>query len=231
MRLTLITLIAFAAPALADELATPPAPPSPTAPVTAPTWSLGAGLTFFAPTTQVIALAGQLGGTGLAGLTATTPVSPSVSIERLFSAQFALGLGVDASLESTSLTGIAATSPRGSIGLGLSPRFILTNADAPVSFTLYSTVFLGYASGGQAVLGLAGNTLTSAISGGVGGGIALELKLLERLSVRAQANLVRLTVSRTAIAVSANGAMSESILNTVGVNVLPTPSLELRLYL
>ncbi|MBM4780529.1 MAG: hypothetical protein GQE15_22755 [Archangiaceae bacterium] len=229
MRFALFSLILVSVPALADELATPPAPPATVASVTPPTWSLGAGLTFFAPTTQLI---GVLGGTGgLSALATTTPVSPSVSIERLFSPQFALGLGLDASLESTSLTGIAATSPRGSVGVGVSPRFIVTNPDAPVSFTLYSTLFLGYASGGQAVVGAVGNALTSAVSGGVGGGIALELKLLERLSVRAQANLVRLTVSRSTIAVSSGGATSESVLNTVGVNVLPTPSLELRLYL
>ncbi len=231
MRLALITLILFSVHARADELATPPAPPVPTpSPLTPPTWSVGAGLTFFAPTTtQTVAAAGGLG--GLSALTTTTPISPSVSVERLFSPQFALGLGLEASLQSSSITGVAASGPSGTIGLGLSPRFILTNADAPVSFTLYSTVFAGYASGGQAILGLSGTSLTSAVSAGVGGGIALELKLLERLSVRAQANLVRFTVSHSTISVMSGGQTSVSVVDAVGVNVIPTPSLELRIYL
>jgi hypothetical protein len=237
MRFALITLILFSVHARADELATPPAPPvaptppAPPSPLTPPTWSVGAGLTFFAPTTtQTVAAAGGLG--GLSALTTTTPISPSVSVERLFSPQFALGLGLEASLQSSSITGFAATGPSGTIGLGLSPRFILTNADAPVSFTLYSTVFAGYAGGGQAILGLSGTSLTSAVSAGVGGGMALELKLLERLSVRAQANLVRFTFSHSTISVMSGGAQtSVSVVDAVGVNVIPTPSLELRIYL
>ncbi len=225
MRL-MLAVVLLAAPTFAEELAAPPSPPA--TPTIAPTWSIGAGLTFFAPSSQILATGSGLG--GLTTLSTTTPVSPSVSIERLFSSQFALGFGLEASLQSSSVTGLAAAGPSGSIGLGVSPRFILTNPDAPVAFTVYSTVFGGYASGGQAVLGLSGTALTSSLSFGVSGGVALELKLLERLSVRAQANLARFTLSRSRIVVSGTGT-SESVIDGVGINIIPTPSLELRIYL
>lgn len=231
MRL-MLAVVLLAAPTFAEELAAPPSPPA--TPTIAPTWSIGAGLTFFAPSSTQLLAAGTAGLGSLGGLTtltATTPVSPSVSIERLFSPGFALGFGLEASLQSSSVTGLVAAGPSGSIGLGVSPRFILTNPDAPVAFTVYSTVFGGYASGGQAVLGLTGTALTSSLSFGVSGGVALELKLLERLSVRAQANLARFTLSRSTIGVNSTGGSSQSVVDGVGFNIIPTPSLELRLYL
>ncbi|MDP3237068.1 MAG: hypothetical protein Q8S33_15010 [Myxococcales bacterium] len=114
----------------------------------------------------------------------------------------------------------------GTIGFGVSPRFILTSADAPVSFTLFSTLFAGYNAGVPSALGNS-VVFSNALSVGVGGGIALELRLLERLSLRVQANLARLSLSTST---TASGLIGFSQV-VVGASFIPSPSIELRLYL
>ena len=234
MRLaSLIAIALVATSALGEELVPPPAPPPISARLVTPTWSLGAGLSFFSP----VFSAGLLGGTGgLAGLgtLASTPVTPSVSVERVFSPQFALGLGFEGSIQSVSAAQ-TASSPTGTIGIGLSPRFIMTNADAPVSFTLFSTVSAGYSASGPGSVslgtGTAGFLSSGALAVGLGSGVAFELRLLERLSVRVQANLVRLSVASLTTRFSAGGPVTEQNQVLVGASFLPSPSIELRLYL
>lgn len=236
MRLaSMIAVSLFASSALGEEFAPPPAPPTVSARLVTPTWSLGAGLSFFSPVYSAGTLGGT-GGLGSLGAVATTPVTPSVSVERVFSPQFALGLGFEGSIQSLSgATQGPASSPTGTIGIGLSPRFIMTNADAPVSFTLFSTVSAGYSASGPGSValgtGAAGFLSSSALSVGLGGGVAFELRLLERLSIRVQANLVRLSVTSLTTRFSGGGPAIEQNQTLVGASFIPSPSIELRLYL
>lgn len=230
MRLLLAVLVLFASAAGAEAALSPPPPPVTDAapgpqppaappPATAPAWSIGAGLTFFAPVTTQTLTAGMVGLVG--GLSLLAPVTPNVSIERLFTPHFALGLGLEASLSTTASATAAPIS--GSVGFALSPRFILTNVDAPVSFTLYATVFAGYAS---VALSAAPPLSASAVSLGVAGGIAFERRLIDRLSLRAQASLVRLSLAQVTSATGASAAGTTAI----SANLIPSPSVELRLY-
>lgn len=208
---------------LAAEPAPPPPPPTVSAPLTYPTWSLGAGL-FFASEGSLgvgAALGGVLGGVSV------PTVSPSVSLERAFTSHFAVGLGAQGTFTTTQ-SGMAET-PSGSLGVGVSPRFVLTAPEAPVSFTFFTTVMIGYAAATSNVnlTGMLGQV--SVLSGSVAGGGALELKLLERLAVRVQASFVRFSVSRLGVKASMNA--TESTATTTGVSFIPSPGLELRLYL
>lgn len=232
MRFVSLVAILVATAGLAEDLATPPSPAPP------PAWSLGAGITFFVPTTTAVLGAGALPGLGSLTTLSFTPITPSVSIERVFSPRFALGLGLEASLQSAggpraANAGLAGNeTSSGSIGVGVSPRFVMTAPEAPVSFTIYGSVFAGYAGQSLGILAGVMPSTSSSVSVGVGGGVAFELRLLERLSVRAQANLVRLSVTRLGIAIpsAALVPMNETVFTTVSANVIPSPSLELRLY-
>lgn len=222
-----IAVFLFAFRALGAEESAPPPPPAvaPSAlpPLATPTWSLGAGLSFFAS-----GVSGGIAATtpnGLAPL--TSPVTPSVSVERLFSPRFALGLGLEGTVQNVSTNRGATNVLIGAIGFGISPRFIMTSTNAPVSFTFFSTLLAGYSTGGQAVEGNP-NVFGNALSLGVGGGIALELRLLERLALRVQANLARLSIS-TLASVSGGGNGFNQVV--VGASFIPSPSIELRLYL
>jgi hypothetical protein len=233
MRLAFVIAVTlFASSALGnEEVAAPPAPlvvpPTRLPRLATPTWSVGAGLAFFTPSYGLVGLGGA--GGGLTSLSVLTPVAPSVSVERLFSPQFALGLGLEGSVQSNNFNPSSRSLLTGSIGLGVSPRFIMTNPDAPVSFTLYSTLLAGYSGApGAATVSPAGLTLSppgSALSVGVGGGFAFELRLLERLSVRVQVHLARLSLTSQTFS---NGAFNQLLL---GASFIPSPSLELRLYL
>lgn len=232
LAVTVVTLLAVRALA-GEEFAPPPEPPVATPRVATPTWSLGAGLSFFSPVSSAGLLAGS--SLGLLGTVTTIPITPSVSVERVFSPQFALGLGFEGSVQSV-VTAVqpstaAPTTSSGTIGLGLSPRFVMTNADAPVSFTLFSTLFAGYSSSGPSA-GVSNFQVSShALAVGVGGGIAFELRLLERLAVRVQANLARLSLSSVTVRTTGGVAASEANQLLVGASFIPSPSIELRLYL
>jgi hypothetical protein len=203
---------------------TPPPAPAFSAPLTYPTWSLGAGLFLSSD---------GLGGLGLGGIVvgggalSAPAVTPSVSLERAFSPAFALGVGLQGGFNTTS-SGMA-NSPSGSLGVGVSPRFVLTTTEAPVSFTVFSTVMIGYsgASGNINVTGTAGEV--TSLTGSISGGGALELKLLERLALRVQATFARLYVSRAALKTAPSAA--EAIVTGGGVSFIPSPGLELRVYL
>lgn len=231
-----IAVLLFAFRALGAEerpaSAPPVAPASALPPLATPTWSLGAGLSFFAPVSSV----GLLGGTGAGGslgTLATIPVTPSVSVERVFSPQFALGLGLEGSIQYVS-SGSQTTSnaPAGSIGVGLSPRFTMTGPDAPVSFALFATLFGGYNSIEGSGMPSSPPVLSSnALAIGVGGGVAFELRLLERLAVRVQASLVRLSLSSFTTRISMLAPQNQFNETVVGGSFIPSPSLELRLFL
>lgn len=197
-----------------------------------PTWSLGAGLSY--------------GFGGLLGLVAASPDSPglvalaspslvpNVSLERAFSNHFALGLGLEAGVSTRSTVGSTRPSPvSGSVAIGLSPRFTLTSAAAPVAFTVFTTMATGIASWGGADNTSNSQTLTLGLSGGV----SLEKRFFERLAVRIQAQLARVTLNRTWSAWQAvdpmTGAVvdSRSVGSVVNANLVPSPSIELRLYL
>lgn len=201
----------FAAIALAEEQpAPPPVPPSTRLPpINTPTWSLGAGLSFTPP----------LNALGITG----SQFSPILSVERVFSPRFALGLGVDGSVQLESV--LSATIFTGLLGLGVSPRFTLTKPDAPVAFTLFTTLFASY---GRAP-GTAGFATTFGTSVGLAGGLAFELRLVERLSVRAQASVVSAGISSTTSSpVFGSVSLRQDVLTA---RLVFAPSVELRLYL
>lgn len=223
MQLGAILTVVLLAESSAAPLTPPPAPAF-SAPLTYPTWSLGAGLFLSSEGLSGLGIGGIIVGGGALSAPAVTP---SVSLERAFSPTFALGVGLQGSYNTTS-SGMVST-PAGTIGLGVSPRFVLTNAEAPVSFTVFSTVMLGY-SGASANVNVSGNaSQVTSLTGSIAGGAALELKLLERLALRVQATFARLYVSRAAVR-TAPSAM-EAIVTGGGVNFIPSPGLELRIYL
>lgn len=200
--------------ATSDEAPSPPPLAALSQPIAYPTWSLGVGA-FYDVERSV----------GSSVVTGAPPVTPSVSLERAFSRQFAFGFGFQGTYQSTQAG--SADAPFGTIGFSLSPRFVLTEPDAPVSFTFFTTAMLGYGAGTMS-FGLATpSAQLTAITGSVSGGGALELKLLERLALRVQASFVRFSVSRSSVRLTTGEAAS----TTVGVSVIPLPGLELRVYL
>lgn len=219
------TIVALLVAAEPGSLPPPPPAVAPIqAPLSFPTWSLGAGM--FLVSDLQLGIAGLGGGT-LASLAAPT-VAPSVSLERAFSPQFAMGLGLQGSFFSTQSGG--SETPTGSLGIGFSPRFVLTDPTAPVSFTFFTTVMIGYA-GTTTNVNLTGmnGVLVSALTGSVAGGGALEIKLLERLALRVQASFLKFSVARTGL--KASPMATEAVVTVTGVSVIPSPGLELRLYL
>lgn len=209
-----------------------------------PTWSLGAGLSYTIGG-GLLGL-GSLGtpSGGLGGLTVVSSPSltPNVSLERAFSPHFALGLGLEAGTSSVSVVGVPQRSPpSGSVAIGVSPRFTLTSASAPVAFTLFATLATGFAGAGSVVsiltptpMELTSSSQTFAV--GAAGGIALEKRFFERLSVRIQAQLARVSLNRFWTAsqlVDSEGAVvnSRNVASVVNANLVPSPSIELRLYL
>ncbi|MDP3233768.1 MAG: hypothetical protein Q8N26_13390 [Myxococcales bacterium] len=131
----------------------------------------------------------------------------------------ALGLGVEAAV--TTLSPFGTTW--GSATIGVSPRFTLTPEHSPVAFTVLATVFTGYSS--LSVLGPMG---TQTVSGRASGGIALEKRFFDRLAIRIQAQLARVTLSRTSSPLTTGNQAVGSVINA---SFVPSPSIELRLYL
>ncbi len=215
---------------VAAEPGSLPPPPPAVAPIqpplSFPTWSLGAGL--YLVTDSPFPLAQALVGSLATAAFAAPTVTPSVSLERAFSPQFAMGLGLQGSFFSTQSGG--SETPTGSLGVGFSPRFVLTDPTAPVSFTFFTTVMIGYA-GTTTNVNLTGmnGVLVSSLTGSVAGGGALEIKLLERLALRVQASFVKFSVARTGL--KANATATEAVVTVSGVSLIPSPGLELRLYL
>lgn len=211
-----------------------------------PTWSLGAGLSYsFGGGLLGLGGLGTAAPGGLGGLTvlAYPSLVPNVSLERAFSNHFALGLGVEAGVSTTSMVGATRPNPvSGSIAIGLSPRFTLTSASAPVAFTVFATLATGYSSSG-AVFSTGTPTpvdvswSSQALSVGVLGGIALEKRFFERLAVRVQAQLARVSLNRGWSASQSldqsTGAVvdARSVGSVVNASLVPSPSIELRLYL
>lgn len=180
-RMALVVVVVTSSAALSEE------------PLLTPTWSLGAGLSF-----------GSAGAYGLGGLVGATPgglggtvgglsvgygypsVAPNVSLERQFSTRFALGLGLEAGVNTSSTVGATRPSPAsGSAAIGISPRFTLTSESAPVAFTVLATAFAGYGSSGGVVavgapaLGVEAAYSVQTLSVGVLGGIALEKRFFD----------------------------------------------------
>lgn len=244
-----IALAVFVVTASSSAFAQNP-PVEPSRPL-APTWSLGAGISFgfFGGLASLGGLAG-VGSTpagGLGGLTTsggfTVAASPNVSLERVFSSRFALGLGLEGGFNAGDTVGATLPNPSsGSVALGLSPRFTLTSEDAPVGFTAFATAFAGYSSLG-AVLAFGGQTpmefeySAQLMTLGAAGGFALEKRFFERLAIRIQAQFVRVTLnrywttSRTTDLSSGTVTPSRNVSSVVGASFVPSPSIELRLYL
>lgn len=217
----------------------------------APTWSLGTGLSFGSG--SVGASAGGLGGLaatpggvgGLGGLTtgfgAGFAVVPNVSLERVFSSRFALGVGVEAGVSTNSTVGAPRPDPTwGSAAIGVSPRFTVTPESAPVALTVLATAFTGFASSGGvwAVTPLQEFTYSAqTLSVGAMGGVALEKRFSDRLALRIQAQLARVALNRSWTVLptvdQATNTVSEgrSVGSFVSASFVPSPSIELRLYL
>lgn len=240
--LALVVFVVTSSTALAEE------------PLLTPTWSLGAGLSF--GSAAAYGLGGLVGATpgGLGGATAgglsvlASPylsVAPNVSLERQFSTRFALGLGLglEAGVNTSSTVGATRPSPAsGSAAIGISPRFTLTSESAPVAFTVLATVFTGYAGyGGVLTIGapaMVEATYTAqTFSVGVLGGIALEKRFLERFAVRIQAQLARVALNRQWNSYPSFDQATGTVLDNrnvssfVNASFVPSPSIELRLYL
>jgi hypothetical protein len=228
-RLAVIAVVAAAASSRADEPHQPQAVP----PFT-PTWSLGAGLTFGSAYAGLLVGAGALGGLG--SLTYASPgVAPNVSIERAFSSRVALGLGLEAAVGTSTTVGSALPGPTSvSVNLGVSPRFTLTPQSAPVAFAVFATVFAGYSTLSYPVSEDQA-TGSRMLSLGALAGISLEKRFLERLAVRVQAQLVRLGLVRTwaTLPTAPSPLTAENLVvsSTFNASVIPSPSIELRLYL
>lgn len=201
----------------------------------APTWSIGAGLSFgFGG----LAFGGGLGSIpgatpSLGGLIAVSGASPSVSLERMFSHQFALGVGLEGNVSTNSTVGSAQRPVAGGASLGLSPRFTPSPESWPVALTFYATSSVGWNAGGFE--SVAGRQEYQQLQLALGGGIALEKRFFERLAVRVQAQLLRVTFFRTwnsiPLAVSDETIISRSVSSSFSAGLVPAPSMELRLYL
>jgi hypothetical protein len=228
-RLVVIAVVVASAPSRADEPAA--------APPFVPTWSLGAGLTLGSQYFGGLLGTGGLGVLGgLGTLTYAYPgIAPNVSIERAFSSRFALGLGLEAAVGTSTTVGSTLPAPTAvSVNLGVSPRFTLTPRSAPVAFTVFATVFAGYSTFSYPVTEDR-TTSSKAFSLGAAGGMALEKRFLERLAVRVQAQLVRLGFVRTwATLPTVPGplaAENSTVNSSFNASLIPSPSIELRLYL
>jgi hypothetical protein len=142
----------------------------------------------------------------------------------------------------SSTVGMRPSPASGSVALGISPRFTLTSETAPVAFTVLATVFTGY-SGASSVISV--NTpnpieltgSSQALSVGVLGGVALEKRFFERMAVRIQAQLARVALNRywnagQSINQSTGDVIdNRSVVSVVNASLVPSPSIELRLYL
>lgn len=201
-----------------------------------PTWSLGAGFSYGFG--GLLGLGGMgtasPGGLGGLGVLASPSLVPNVSLERAFSNHFALGLGLEAGVSTSSTVGATRPNPvSGSVAIGLSPRFTLTSAAAPVAFTVFTTMATGFGSWSGAVDTSNSQTFTVGLSGGV----SLEKRFFERLAVRIQAQLARVTLNRAWSAWQtidpSTGAVvdARSVGSVVNANLMPSPAIELRLYL
>lgn len=180
---------------------------------------------------------------GLGGLTlgyGYPSLAPNVSLERVFSSRFALGLGLEGGLNTSSTVGTAPSLPWGSAAIGVSPRFTLTPESAPVAFTILATVFTGYSGFGGKYLITPLQEVTYSVqtlSVGATGGIALEKRFLERFAVRIQAQLARVMLNRNWTSSPTRNATTEEVTESrivssfVNASFVPSPSIELRLYL
>ncbi len=238
-RLTVAVLVVTASASRAE-------PPEDESSRLAPTWSLGAGLSFGPGGSfglgglASLGPSGGLGGLGVLTL-ANASVTPNVSLERVFSSRFALGLGLEGGVNTSSTVGATRPNPAsGSIAIGVSPRFTLTSQSAPVAFTVLATVFTGFASGGGVLISTPLQEFTfsaQTLSVGAMGGIALEKRFFERFAVRIQAQLARVTFSRNWSSSPTQdlttGAVTDNrnVSSFVNASFVPSPSIELRLYL
>lgn len=213
-------------------------PPAPAETALAPTWSIGAGLGFGFFVGGIGTLPGALpsapGGLGLwsGGL------APSVSIERMFSHRFALGFGLEGTVTTSSTVGSSQPGPLfGGASLGVSPRFTVSPEPWPVALTVFATTFLGGYAGSSSFgsEGVLGRSEFQNLQLGLSGGLALEKRFFERLAVRIQAQLIRVTFTRAWQTLPQMADVAIVPLRSVGssfsAGFAPAPSIELRLYL
>ncbi len=206
-----------------------------------PKWSLGAGIGF-GDSSFAFGGLGALGGLGGFGwwYQAFTP-TPRLSFERIFSEHFVLGLGLTASYEvgsSPTFGPVIAGSTlsrneSGSTAISLFPRWILTNADSPVAFSVYAAATGGYAA---VRIGYPEEEpqIGRSYSVGLNGGITLERMLIERLALRISTQIVHATLAQNFIQSTSTPAVLGSAVTqtstTAQASVVPSPSIELRLY-
>lgn len=210
---------------LSQVAAPPPAPtPPPPAHVTEPPhWSVGAGFGFFE--SLGLSTLPALGGSGsLSGLVSST-LTPRLTAERLFGDHFALGLGLVATFQA----GDANSMTNAGVGATLGPRWIITNPDAIVAVSAWVAAVASYG-----VLELPTSFALRSTSFGGLAGVALERTLIERLTIRLQLQLARVTWSRGVLEQTATPLIDASPATTraevTQASFLPAPSVELRFY-
>lgn len=177
-------------------------------------WSVGTGLGLFEGT-GLAALGSLSGGLLNTALLNVSP-APRVTFERLINDRLTLGLGLVAQYGKA----VEGGTEQGSVSALLGPRWIFTNPESPIALSGYVAGLVGY--GVVAVSQVAGGTLTL---GGVIGA-ALERVLIDRLALRLQLQLLRVTWSES----WQTGALAAQVSHNTQVSFIPGPSLELRFY-
>lgn len=229
----LVTHVALAQVPGPEAVATNP--PLAEAKADPPRWSLGTGVgvgfggfTYVGSLSAVGAAPAGAGGLGALGSLGGT-ITPSVSLERVFTPRFALGLGLDGTIATTTVVA-GASSLMGRVGLGVSPRFTLTSEQSPVAFTVYATAFASYSAADYV------QSEAQTLWLGLLGGVALERRLVERVALRVQAQFLRVGFSRwwaatTVPAADGSPTQQPSVGSSFNAGFEPVPSVELRLYL
>lgn len=188
-------------------------------------WSIGAGYGFFEYTGGIAA--------GVVGAAPPYAPTPVLAVERILSDRLSLLLGFTGAYSSGPVlySSPPTTLHTGTLTASLGPRFVLTDTSFPVGVSIYAAGSVGYASTRYEVpedMAQGGHTW----SFGVIGGVAVERQLIEHLSLRIQAQLVRATLDRsfTRLPVTPLSSTSQDRADTsFRVSGMPSPSLELRL--
>lgn len=196
----------------------------PVEPNQAPNWSVGAGIGWFQSSDWLALPSTGAGGVGLQGGTLTflpSVPTPGLSVERTLNRQVSLGLGLTVDFQSA--LGSSVNLTRGSVSLAAGPRWTLTEASAPIAFSVYAAAMVGYANisltlPDQAALN------SHSFRVGIHGGIAVERALLGQLALRIQLQMLRANLDHTfAAAAPAQGV------TTTSLSAIPSPFIELRL--
>jgi hypothetical protein len=188
-------------------------------------WKVGAGVSF-------VGLVSTQPFVGSSALGVGTPTVVA-NLEHRFAGGLWFTLGVDASISTldNTVTGLGQTQTEvrtNTISVAVSPglRKVLTAEDAPLEVSVLGELQLGLARTSSDPGSSGGVTLTAhAFHGGLGGGFAVERRLLEGLSVRAA---VRLAAAGYDRATTEAGGQSLAKSEGFSVALAVAPSLEMR---